>query len=383
MVKDEIGSCVRAKIVLITDTSIFIDIGGKAEGVVDISEFFDISSGKVTVKVGDVIEVFYIGYYEGAKHFAATISEETLEGQNEEVKKTYLSVAFSKKISVKGQVINERQGGYDIKIGTLRAFCPKSLMFLKKEESIRVQKIIGSKLNFRIIELKSGGDEVAVLSRKELLVAEENKKIDAVFSKIKEGEEKEVSIKSIGEHGINVLLEGLDAFIPISQVSYERLNRREEIEALYKEEERVKVKVIECSLAKREGEVARYNIKCSIKALEREPFCDIESKYKVGDKKEGVVEKVLNYGVFIKLEAGITGFIHISKLPNINYNTNLQQVYHRGEKVNIVIDKIDKAAKRIELSFSSSEEEDTYAKKYIEDQEDLEGYNPFKALLKH
>ena len=103
----------------------------------------------------------------------------------------------------------------------------------------------------------------------------------------------------------------------------------------------------------------------------------------VGQKIEGEISRVADFGLFVNLSKGIDGLVHISELEGISASTNIKKIYQPGQKMSVVIEKIDASARRISLKPASSAEQDKTAEKYLSSQDDDgETYNPFAALLK-
>ena len=116
----------------------------------------------------------------------------------------------------------------------------------------------------------------------------------------------------------------------------------------------------------------------------RDPWEEAAEKFPAGTKVDGKISKIMDFGLFVNLDKGIDGLVHISELEGLNANTNLRKVYKPGQEMSVVVEKVDAAAKRISLVPASSKEQDETAAKYMGSQDDDDGetYNPFAALLK-
>ena len=114
-----------------------------------------------------------------------------------------------------------------------------------------------------------------------------------------------------------------------------------------------------------------------------DPWESAAKKFPVGTKITGKVSKITDFGLFVNLDKGIDGLVHISELEGVSSNTNLRKTYKIGQEISVVVDKIDSASKRISLVPSTSKEQDETASKYLSSQDDDgETYNPFASLLK-
>ena len=109
----------------------------------------------------------------------------------------------------------------------------------------------------------------------------------------------------------------------------------------------------------------------------------MNNNFPVGTKIDGKISRIADFGLFVNLDKGVDGLVHISELENISSNTNLHKVYKIGQEMSVVVEKIDLENKRISLVPATSKEQDETAAKYLSNQDDEgENYNPFAALLK-
>src|SRR6056297_2224964 len=151
----EPGQQIETTIVSISGESIFLELSGKSEGILDASELTD-RDGKLTVKEGDKIKAFFLETKNGEKHFTTKIS-------GEKAGNAVLAQAFESKIPVEGLVEKEIKGGFEVKIGESRAFCPFSQMGMKRIEN--PQEYIGKQLTFKILEYSEKGRNILVSNR--------------------------------------------------------------------------------------------------------------------------------------------------------------------------------------------------------------------------
>lgn len=152
----EIGQEIETKIVAVTDDCVFLDLNTKSEGVLDIADVTD-ANGKVTVKEGDTIKVYFLGDQRGEMRFTTKIAGDKAD-------KTLLENAWKNGIPVEGHVEKEIKGGFEVKIGDSRAFCPYSQMGFKQKQEDRSLSAKRSHSAFRNIKKTEG----TYLSRTEL-----------------------------------------------------------------------------------------------------------------------------------------------------------------------------------------------------------------------
>lgn len=355
----EIGQAFETTVVAVTDSTVFIDLSAKSEGVVDRAEFGPESS----IKEGDKIKVFFTGEVDGEMRFTTKIAGEKAD-------KSMLENAWKNSIPVEGRVESEIKGGFEVKIGQTRAFCPYSQMGFKKKEE--ASYYIGRTLPFIVTEYKNEGRNVLVSNRK-CAENEYNQGLASLASQIVPGAVVEASVESIEKFGAFVNIQGFRALLPISELSFERVSDAGEVVEVGQQ---LKVKVLS-------ADWKNERVSVSLKALEANPWDNVTSLVHVGDKITGKVVRIADFGLFINLAKGIDGLLHVSELEDISASTNLRKVYKIGQEISVVVEKIDEANKRISLRSSASLEQEETASSYMSSQdEDGETYNPFAALLK-
>ena len=364
----EIGQEVETTVVQVAGDTVFIDLGLKSEGFVDKADFLD-KDGKCAVKEGDKIKVYFVGSENGELHFTTK-----LKGENAGAE--VLESAFKSGLPVEGHVEKEIKGGFEVKVGASRAFCPYSQMGYKNR--LEPSEYVGRTLTFVISEFKNDGKDIIVSNRR-FEEQKENGKIKALESKIKEGDTVKGTVKSIQSYGAFIDIDGFQALLPISEISYKRVSDVSEVLSVGQEIE-AKVLKTEWNDAKPE----RSRVSLSMKALETDPWSEI-ANLSAGEKLTGKIARIAAFGLFVNLKPGIDGLVHISTLQDVNDHTNLNKKYKVGDDFDVVIQKIDAEEKRISLAPATSNEQDDDASDYMKKQskaDDGETYNPFAALLK-
>lgn len=362
--KLEEGQLIKTKIIAIYGENVFIDLNMKSEGIIDSSEFIN-DKGELSVKVGDTINAYYIAYDQGEMKFTTRL-------KGDRANTAILEKAFNSGIPIEGKVEEEIKGGFQIKIGDSRAFCPYSQMgFRQKEEP---SFFIGKNLSFLIQEFNREQNNIIVSNRayhEDL----ENKKIEKLKKELKVGQVVKGQVISLQTFGAFVDIDGIQALLPISEISRKRVNNIEDELEVGQE--------IEGQILSLELDRKRMSI--SSKVLMSDPWDNIRDKYSVGDKIEGTISKIMNFGLFINLEDGVDGLIFINKLPDANNNTNLNKLYKVGTKMFVEIDEVDGENRKIALSPTKSSDEENSIKDYLADQDDDDDdtYNPFAAFMKN
>ena len=361
----EPGQLVETTVVAINGDTVFIDLGLKSEGFVDAADFKD-ADGNITVKEGDKIKVYFVGGKHEELHFTAKITGSNTKGDN-----SVFENAFKNGIPVEGTVKGEIKGGYEVMLGTTRAFCPYSQMgYRQRKES---SEYVGQHLSFKITEFKNDGKNI-VLSNRILLEEKANAELASLAEKYTVGMTVKGTVKSIESYGAFIDLNGFQALLHVSEISRTRVSNVADVLEVGQE---ITAKIIK-------ADWKHERVSLSTKELEADPWDSVTAKFKVGNKIEGKISRVADFGVFVNIADGMDGLVHVSKL-NVERNTNLKKVFKAGDVLDVIIDKIDADEKRISLSTVVSNEEEDNAKEYMsshKDDDDGETYNPFAALLK-
>ncbi len=359
----EIGQEIQTKIVAVTNDCVFLDLNTKSEGVLDIAEVLD-ENGKVTVKEGDSINVYFIGEQHGEMRFTTKISGDKAD-------KNLLENAWKNGIPVEGHVEKEIKGGFEVKIGDSRAFCPYSQMGFKQKEEPAF--FIGKTMTFRIQEYKENGRNILVSNR----AIEEEKYNDykeTLKQKLKTGMTVKGKVLSLQSYGAFVEIEGFKALLPISEISLGRIDDISTVLSVGQE--------IEASIIRIDWATERISL--SMKALISDPWDTVTERYKPDDKVTGTISRIADFGLFVNLEPGIDGLLHISEIEDADRKTNLRKIYKTGTTISVAIKEIDEEGHRISLRPATTKKQDNSAEEFLAKQDEADGetYNPFAALLK-
>ncbi len=354
---------VEAPVVAVSGDYIFIDINAKSEGVLEKAELAG-ADGKVSIKEGDKIKAYFLGVQDGEMRFTTKIS-------GEKANKEMLENAWRSGIPVEGHVEKEIKGGYEVLIGSSRAFCPYSQMGYRQKEEPSF--FTGKHLTFRIQEYKNDGRDL-IVSNRAILEAEHEKAVEDLGKTLTVGTVVTGTVKSLQDYGAFVDINGFQALLPISEIGLERVSDIGSVLAVGQQ--------IQAQIIKTDWE--REHVSLSMKALIADPWDNIRQKYQIGLKYSGVISRVMDYGVFVNLEPGVDGLVHVSEFEDLDPNTNLRKVYKPGTKMTVAVKSVDADSHRISLTPASTKEEDATISKYMEGQDDDDGemYSPFAALLK-
>ncbi|HUW70347.1 MAG TPA: S1 RNA-binding domain-containing protein [bacterium] len=355
------GQMIETCIVSISKDSIFLQLSGKSEGVLERAELAD-QDGNLSVKEGDTVKVFFLNSKNGEMNFTTRIS-------GEKAGPAMLETAYRNGIPVEGVVEKEIKGGYEVKIGESRAFCPFSQMGQRRAQD--AETYVGKHLIFKIQEYKENGRNILVSNR---AIHEEahKERIEALKETLREGMLIKGSIRSIQEFGAFVDIDGIQALLPISEISRARVEDINAVLAIGQE--------IEAAIIKIDWKSERISL--SMKNLQADPWDHALEEYPTDSKHTGKVVRVTDFGAFVSLENGLDGLIHVSEMRSEGKYGNSGVNVKPGQILTVKILGVDIAGRRISLKQASSLEEDETARKYLESGSESDTYNPFAALLK-
>ena len=356
------GQSIETEVVSISNDSVFLQLSGKSEGIIDREELLD-KDGNLAVKVGDSIRAFFLKAENGELRFTTRIS-------GKEAGARMLVQAFREKMPVEGLVEKETKGGYEVKIGDFRAFCPFSMMGDKRSDD--PAEYVGKRLPFKVQEFGDGGRSILVSNR---AVHEDARKerLEALKKDLHEGMVIKGTIASIQPYGAFVDLGGLQALLPVSEISRSRV---EDIHAALEVGQEIEAAILQLDWQ-------RERISLSMKSLVADPWDSAAERYPLGSKHTGKVVRLADFGAFVSLEPGIDGLVHESELdkaggagPRGSLSLKL------GQELSVEVLGVDLDRKRVSLKPATTAEEDETAAKYMGDQDDSESYSPFADLLK-
>ena len=354
----EPGQSIETEILSISGDYIFLQLNGKSEGLLDAAEMTD-RDGNLTVQEGDTIKVFFLSSQNGEMVFTTRISGDKA-GRN------VLENAFRNGIPVEGVVEKEIKGGFDIRIGETRAFCPYSQMGSRRVED--ADSYLGMHLRFKITEYSENGRNILV-SNRAILEEEKKERIEALKATLHQDMVVTGQIVKIQDFGAFVDIGGFQALLPVSEISRSRVDDIQKTLSVGQE--------IEASVLNIDWKKERISL--SMKALIADPWKTVREKYKVGQTYVGDVARITNFGAFVTLEPGLDGLVHVSEFSGDSRDGYADNTPRKGQQVTVLIDKIDAGKKRISLKLASSVFQDQENRKYLEPEEEV--YNPFAALL--
>lgn len=320
------GDVVEGVVSSLSGKEILIDFGGKMEGIVGQKEWDVIREFAAKLKVGDKITAVVISGENDKGQMIVSIRQ---AGAKYRWQKALELLKTGTAVAVRGVEINK--GGLVVEFEGIRGFIPGSL--LAPEHQSDMNRALNRTIQAKVIEVDQTQNRL-IFSEKAIAGAEElAKKLEEVKTKIKIGEKKSGKVSAVMSYGIFVNLDnGVDGLVHISEVSWQKVDNLGE---LFKVGDKVKVLVLGINEAD-----GKLNL--SIKQLLPDPWSDLAKKYLPEQEIKGKVTRVSSYGIFIQLEEGLEGLIHISKVSP-------DAAYEVGDKVACTVESVDSVAHRISL----------------------------------
>lgn len=329
------GEVVNGRVISVDKDYVLVDIGYKSEGQIAINEFKN-ESGEVNVAVGDEVEVM-IEYWD-EEHESLILSKDKAEKDKvwEIIKETYDDDGV-----IKGVIINRVKGGFSVDVG-LQAFLPGSQADLRPIRNF--DEMVGQSYDFKILKYNRRRNNI-VLSRRVLLEQDLAAKREEVLSSLEEGQQVDGIVKNITEYGVFVDLGGVDGLLHITDISWGRVRHPAE---LFSVGDNITLKVLSFDLNKKK-------ISLGMKQLTPDPWTTAKDKYPVGSKTVGKVVSITNYGIFVELEEGVEGLIHVSEISWTRKIRHPSKVVNVGEEVEAVVLDIQPDNRRISLGMKQVE----------------------------
>ncbi len=327
------GSRVKGIVEVVKPDSFYISLSYKTDGILPKSE-----AGLCDdIKVGDELDLEVI-------KIDKNTGEIVLSKKRIDDFKTWEEINISDIINVK--VVEKNEKGLIARYkGNVRGFIPLSHIETKFIGDEALDKYLGQEFDVEIIDLVPKKKRL-ILSRKNLLQKEVEDNRKQILEQITEGKVFSGIVKDIKDYGIFVDIGGITGLVHVSELSW---NRRENVEKMFELEQKVDVQVISY-----DSEKDRLSL--SIKSLVPNPWEVFVNKTNPGDIISGEVKNIKDYGVFISIEEGIDGFVHISNISK-DYIKNPSDVVKIGDKLEAKVLNIDPEAKKIELTLILTEEE--------------------------
>ena len=327
---------IKAIVTEITKNFIVVDCKAKMEGMIPIEEFKN-DNELEKLKVGSTIEV----YLERIESFKGeiVISREKARRMNAWKK---MEKVFETQEELIGYITGRVKGGYICTVDGLPTFMPASQIDVRPLK--RIDHLMNTPVKVIATRIDKNRGNVCT-SRRAVLEKSKDAEVKEVLKNLKEGDIiEDAKVKATTDWGIFLDINGIDALLHVSDLSHGRVKKPSDMVTIG---QKMKVKIIKI-------DSVTNRVSASVKALTQDPYESLSKKYKTGETYEGVCTKLMDYGVFVKLEDGVEGLIHNSELSWVNRNIQPSKVLSASQAIKVKIVAIDTDAKRISLSYKET-----------------------------
>jgi len=316
---------------------IFLDLGLKSEGAIPVEEF-KFTKEIDQIKVGSKISVL-LEKIEN-KTGDVVVSREKARKVHAWKK---MEKAFENKEEVQGKIIGKCKGGFITEVDSCMCFLPGSQIDLKPLKNF--DHLMKVPQTFEVVKLDKKRGNI-VLSRRAIMERIRDHDKDKILSKIKEGDVVQGIVKNLTDWGAFIDLDGVDALLHITDISWGRINKPSELLSIG---QTIKAKIIKI-------EEDTKKISVGVKQLTQDPYAEAIKKYEIGKRYKATVTKVQDYGCFAKLEEGLEGLIHLSELSWIRKNIHPGKILSTSQKIEVEVIEKDTEKRRISLSYKNTQE---------------------------
>ncbi len=329
------------------DNRALVGVGDKLEGIINLDEIRD-ENGELKFGNGDKIKVMIMGYY----NERPKISYKKVLEQEKTIEFIDANKDDFEDLVIEGVIAKKNRGGYVVEADAVSFFMPRSLAAFKDTDDV-----VGRKIKAQVVKIDPAENSI-IVSRRKLFNEERKKKKEIIDQLMAEDVIVEGIIKKITSYGMFVDVGGVDGLVHYNEISYKGPVNPSK---LYKEGETVTVKAISYDKDKR-------HLSLSIKAVQPDPWAEVESELDEGDTITVTVSNIENYGVFVDLGNDIEGFLHISE---ITWNKNVKNpgdYLEVGQEIDVEVIEINPKTHKLRVSLKRllPKPFDEFLKKYNE-----------------
>ena len=322
-----VGEVVEGTVSEINKREVTVNIGYKSEGMIQATEF----RYNPELTVGDKVEV----YVESVEDKSGALA---LSHKKARQLKSWdrVNEALNNDEIIKGYVKCRTKGGMIVDVFGIEAFLPGSQIDVKpiRDYDVYVDKT----MEFKVVKINQEFRNV-VVSHKALIEAELEAQKQVIMSKLEKGQILEGTVKNITNYGVFIDLGGVDGLIHITDLSWGRVNKPEELVEL---DQKINVVIIDFDEQKK-------RIALGLKQLTPHPWEALDANLKVGDTVKGKVVVMADYGAFVEIAAGVEGLIHVSEMSWSQHLRSAQEFLKVGDDVEAVILTLDREERKMSL----------------------------------
>ena len=324
-VKDK--DVIEGTIIALNKREAVVNIGYKSDGIIPVNEF----RYNPEIKVGDVVEVF-IENQEDKK------GQLILSHKKARASRSWdrVNEALENDEIIKGYIKCRTKGGMIVDVFGIEAFLPGSQIDVKPIRDYDI--FVGKTMEFKVVKINQEFKNV-VVSHKALIEAELEQQKRDIISKLEKGQVLEGTVKNITSYGVFIDLGGVDGLIHITDLSWGRVNHPEEVVTL---DEKINVVILDFDDEKK-------RIALGLKQLQPHPWDALNADLKVGDKVQGKVVVMTDYGAFIEIAPGVEGLIHVSEMSWSQHLRSAQDFMKVGDEIEAAVLTLDRDERKMSL----------------------------------
>jgi len=317
---------ITGRIIGLNDKEVLVDIGFKSEGIINRAEFHD-----ETPKIGEKMEVF-LEYIED-RSGKTVLSKEKADFMR---RWREINEYFDNEEIITGKIVRRIKGGMIVDLNSVQAFLPGSQIDVRPVQDF--DRYLDQEIDLRIVKLNETRKNI-VVSHKVILEESLKEQREALFDKLEAGQVLEGRVKNITDFGVFIDLGGIDGLLHITDLSWGRVNHPSEVVAM---DDTLMVKVIDYDKEKK-------RVSLGLKQLTPHPWEDVDTKYPIESTIKGKVVSMTNYGVFVEIEPGVEGLIHVSEMSWTRHVRNPSELFSMGDEVDAMVLSIDSEERKISL----------------------------------
>lgn len=334
------GMVTTGEVIMLQQEGIIVDVGAKIEGLLPYNQIFEEETTAAEAakhfKAGDQVQVYVI---------RADVPNNTIilsrKRAEQEQAWNVLQEVFEQGKPVDVDIVDQVKGGLVANIG-VRAFLPASQVDVRRVSNL--DPYVGQKMTVRIIELNRRRNRV-IISRRAILEEELKEKKAEIIKKLEPGAKLEGEVVEITEFGAFVNLGGIDGLVHRSEMTHGRFNHPKDVVSVG---DKVNVEILDMDLE-------RERINLSMKKLADNPWENVLARHQIGERVQGKVTNLTQFGAFVEIEAGLEGLIHVSEMSWTKRIRHPKEMLTEGDEVEAMILKIDTNAQRISLGLRQTQ----------------------------
>ena len=326
------GSIIEGTISAINGNDVFVDIGYKSEGVVNVNEF------DAEPKIGEVVNVMLVEL-ENERDGSVNLSKKRAD---EKIRWDEVLAKYTEGCVVTGTITSKVRGGLIVDVDGVDAFLPGSQVDVTPVHD--PDPYLNQTYEFKVIKISNERRNI-IISRRELIEERQADRKRELLSTLVKDARVKGKVKNITEFGAFVDLNGIDGLLHITDMSWGRVKHPGE---LLKVGQELEVVILDVDLE-------RERVSLGLKQASENPWVNIETRYPVGSRLHGKVVNLVPYGAFVEIEPGIEGLVHVSEFSWTKRVARASDVLNVGDEVDVVVLSIDSESQKIALGIRQTE----------------------------